>query len=267
MFQFLPGLLFSFFNLSFLECDLYYRMMRPIRGMDLPANAEDSILLDYISPNPFTACWRAFGSGHIRQAWYIKLAMVCTSTPIIATKIFFRRYEDRGYSLVIYPRNLYISLIVLCIYCASMWFAGPPEEYRATRRLSNLVDTISFCYDSSVVQCPLFYVPADKEGDPAEFLYPRVRKACYKYQYGMYLGAGCGRRHLGFDIYQHNGRDGNIHYNVDRFRSQLTKEEKQDAWRARQPRIDLLYGQSQTSELQHLVSSTSVVEQIASDDT
>jgi hypothetical protein len=50
----LPSILYSFFNVVFVLADIYHHTMLPLQNMFKPpagATAEESMLLDYLSPD------------------------------------------------------------------------------------------------------------------------------------------------------------------------------------------------------------------------
>jgi hypothetical protein len=213
LFPFLPALLLSYFNLIFLHADLFYRFMQPIRGMDDPSPAEENVLLDYVSPDLITNIFKAFGNGHYRVAWHALLSLGCTSSPIIAGRIFAREDFGNGLVMVVTPINFYISFAMLCFYCVIAVFAIPGPKYRAPRMLLNLMDLVTFCYDSTILKCSEFCVQ-DKTYRQIH-LQSQVYLAKRKYQFGMYLGLS-GRRHLGFDVEERTDDSGNRFKPVDR---------------------------------------------------
>lgn len=235
-FSTLPALLFSVFNITFVFSSLHYRLMQPIRGMDTDngASPRDSILVDYISPNPFTAIYKAIKKRHYRVAWQTQLALWCTSTPIVAARIFVRLKVGNDYVMAIQPIPFYVSFALLCFYCGALWYAIPPLEYRAPRTIYNLVDTISLCYQSSILDCKEFSV--DVKGKTDTDPINAVKAADRRFQFGLYLGLD-DRRHIGFDVAQRRGADGSIFRPVDRFVYRVSAKDKQGVRRLWRPMI------------------------------
>lgn len=96
------------------------------------------------------------------------------------------------------------------------------------------MDVISYCYDSSLIRSPEFFVSVTETDEKT--VYERVKEAKKRYQFGMYLGSLSGRRHLGFD--EAEIRDSNIVRSVHRFRHTLNEREKLLQRQLRFPKID-----------------------------
>ena len=66
----LPSLLFSFYNIVFLNADVHYRTTQALHGLSKPQLPEKNLLLDYISPDPISVIFKALSSSHYRVAWH-----------------------------------------------------------------------------------------------------------------------------------------------------------------------------------------------------
>lgn len=83
IFNGLPPIVFSAFNISFLSTEIYHRAMQPIKGMDSRGRAEESLLIDYISPIPPSSVFKAVKNKHFHIAWNLTLALVCTTVFVV----------------------------------------------------------------------------------------------------------------------------------------------------------------------------------------
>lgn len=75
----IPSFTVGLGNIIILQSDTYHRMLQPIRGMDKPASAQQSILIDYLSPDPLTIITTSISNGHYRIAWGSFLSMICST--------------------------------------------------------------------------------------------------------------------------------------------------------------------------------------------
>jgi len=106
---------------------------------------------------------------------------------IVAGRIFaFAESENGAYIMVVVPRNFYASFAILCVYCVAIWIARPSKEARSCWPLHSIVDFISTCYQSDILNCPEFWVQS--ENDTEQHLKAQVTLANRRYQYGIYIG-------------------------------------------------------------------------------
>ncbi len=194
VFSFVPSLVFSFINITYVTSDTYHRMMQPICGLNRPDEATENILIDYISTDPISTLVQSVYNEHWRIAWGSVTVLLCSISTITAGSIFSFDKDaqtasaSRGHIIAIL---VYLSINVLMLPLAAL-----APQYDAGRVLWNIMDTISLCYDSPVVQCPWF-----KTQDHAEKeIHFKSRIICEKRKYGLghYEGVSH-RRRFGFD--------------------------------------------------------------------
>lgn len=189
----LPSFVLNLGSIIFLQSDTYHRMLQPIREMDKPALAQQSLLVDYLSPDPLSVIATAVPNGHYRVAWGSFLAMICSTGPIVAGGMF--TVDPGSETFRAAPSSAYLVLGILCCYTIAIPFARPSAKYAAGRGLWNIIDTLSFCYDSPIREYPEF--SAQGKLDEEIHLKSQVIIARRQYQFGYYLGLS-GRRRLGF---------------------------------------------------------------------
>jgi hypothetical protein len=186
--NFLTAFLYNLYSLTFILADARFRSMQSIHDMETPQLGKESILLDYISPDPFTVLAIALRKSHWRIAWHTFLASTCQITPILAGHIFTRRRQGITRALFVNPPTFYISVAIMCVYCIALPFARLPAGYRTPRPLNTVFDIILYCYHSHLPLLPEFEVqdPNDKQ----EHLKAKVILARHQYQFGLYRCIG-----------------------------------------------------------------------------
>lgn len=193
----LPVFTLSLCNLSLLQSDVYHRTRQPVRGMDKPALARDSILLDYVSTDPFTTIVTALDKGHYRVAWGTFIALSCTSSNILVGNMF--QYDTAAQTFQSTPLQAYAVLAVVLAYCIAVVLARPDPKYATGRRaLENIIETLSLCYDSPLLSSkhsPEFSV--QDRTDKEIHLTSQVIVERDYYQFGVYRGIS-GKPRLGF---------------------------------------------------------------------
>lgn len=197
LFNFLPSFIFALYNSTFLTSDTYHRLMQSVHGMSLGKGPEETLLVDYISPDPISGSYKALRSKHFRIFWGIFIANTWSFVVTIAGRIFSRQRVGLSFIVTLSRWNLYLSLAALVVGTIWMIKADLPLSYRCTRAFFRLTDVASFTYHSSIHLLPQFRVPAWSKN--YEDLKRQVMHADGSYQFGLYLGL-CGRRHLGFDL-------------------------------------------------------------------
>jgi hypothetical protein len=162
--------------------------------METPQMADQSILLDYISPDPITIFITSLENRHWRIAWHTFVASTCQISPILAGYVFTRSRQGLTRATMVNPPNFYISLTIMGIYCIALPFARPPPGYRTPRPLRALFDLALYCYHSRLPRLPEFEIqhPSYEE----KHLKAKVVLKKRQYQFGLYL-CDVNKRHLG----------------------------------------------------------------------
>jgi hypothetical protein len=194
LYSFLPSLPFWAFSTYFINVDLQLRLHAPLNGLSTPNEAEKNLLLDYLSPDPATLVFKALSNSHYRIAFHAFLALLTNYSVLVAARIFNRQIIDGTVYMVIAPTNFYAALGILCFYTAIIPFSRPPITFATPRFWHSVLDTLSFVYDSRVLECPEFDVQ-DKTDEQKHFI-AKCIVAKRKFCFGMYYGIS-GRRHMG----------------------------------------------------------------------
>ncbi|KAF2147404.1 uncharacterized protein K452DRAFT_354802 [Aplosporella prunicola CBS 121167] len=219
LFYFLPTISLSVWNLAWLRAAYFYRHVQPIACMDGSKPPQETVLLDYLSISLSEAIYTAITNRHFRVAISSLLAMVGTIIQILPGKVFFnvswRGHRDKvEYIASIVPSYLYGCLAITIVYIILLGFLRPTPQYRTPRACYNIVDLVSYCYNSKMLDDPEFDTqdPTDEE----IHFKSKIHLAKRKYQIGMYLGKD-GHRHLGFDIVPQKTDDPTHRVKVDKF--------------------------------------------------
>ena len=199
LFSFLPTILFALFNGTFVFSDHYHRIMIPIQNMVKDsAAAEKSVLMDYVSTNIFWVIFDAMWNGHIKIWWGATVALICTSSHIVAARVFtLSMTEQNDYVMLVAKRNFIAAYAILTLYLVIIWFARPYGVVRTCRPLYTLVDFGMMCHRSYILKCPEFC--AQDKDNTEEHLRSQVILANRKYQFGIYHGMD-GQDHLGISL-------------------------------------------------------------------
>jgi hypothetical protein len=168
--------------------------MESLHRMNTPQPSDQSVLLDYVSPDPVTIIITSLQNHHWRVAWHTFVACTCQISPIPAGHVFTRGRQGLTRATMVNPPNIYVSLGIMVAYCIALPFARLPSGYRTPRPLRTMFDLALLCYDSELPCLPEFEV--QHETDREEHLKAKVVLAKRDYQFGLYLGKD-GRRHLG----------------------------------------------------------------------
>lgn len=191
------AILLTIFGVVYAPADLFYRRMQPFAGMALPKLADENILLDYIGPNGAEVLLNSLKNGHWRVACFSIVVKYHQFTPIFASKAFIFVREGNVTKVKGVPSWFYVCMATLVLNLFLIMYARPPWSYRMPRYIQSIVDMISFCAESLVVDGPEFNIqdPTDEE---IHFL-SRIHLAKNYYLFGIYHGKD-GQRHLGFDV-------------------------------------------------------------------
>lgn len=131
-----------------------------------------------------------------QQGWSQVAIMPCTHCsvpPIIASGMFILDLEAHNFRAD--PKIVYMVPGFLCLYLLALPFARPDAGYAAGRGLWNIIDMVSLCYDSPLLQCREF--SAQRVTDEETHLKCRVILQKRRYQFGYYKGIS-GHHRLGF---------------------------------------------------------------------
>ncbi|KAK2592179.1 hypothetical protein QQS21_010121 [Conoideocrella luteorostrata] len=227
IFSFLSSFLYSSCNIVLLQSDTSHRMLQPIREMDMPAPGRESVLVDYISPNPITIIITACKKAHYRIVWGSFAALTCTIAPIVAGSMF--TFDLTEHTFRASPAPTCAALGIACIYVLALPVARIDTKYVASRGLWNIVDTLSLCYDSPILRCPEFTTQGKRDKEDIHMRSQIIRQG-RRYQFGYYLGDS-GRRRLGFSVaklvYLQRDQDG--HPRVDPASSEEYSVDEKDS--------------------------------------
>jgi hypothetical protein len=196
---FLPSFVLVIFGVLWINVDNFYRTVQPLAAMHEAAPASQTILLDYLQCPSVIALFKAALAAHWRVAWFALLAMSANIGPIVAGGIFSTKSNERGpeFTVSVSTRNLWVTLFLLAIYLSSLPYALPRPQHLLPRQNNTMADMISYCYESRLVDHPMFSV--QQPDDNEIHLASKVHLEKQLYMFGLYLGKD-GRRHFGIDI-------------------------------------------------------------------
>lgn len=222
IFNLFPSLVYGLFNNTFLSSDLYRRTMVPVehmaaalpeadhkrclRGSNLDdadkmtgATAQDSMLLDYFSPDLITCVCAALGAKEWRLAYGAVLAALCNSVYVVVGRIFvFDDSDPARFTVYIQAANFFAALAIMALYLVSVWVLRPHGVLRTCRRIYTLVDFACLVHQSPLRECPEFWVQG--LGDTEDHMKAQVVLADRVYRFGIYEGVD-GGEHLGVSIH------------------------------------------------------------------
>lgn len=209
-------LFLGFFQWFFTTASRYYCAMEPVRGLKESRPLDQSMLLDYLSPDPFTTVVRALTNKHFRVAWFTFLATFARTTPIVAGRILRQapqQAEEESLRFLIEPFYFYFTTGLVALYCISLPFTRVPPPYCAPHWLATALDLYPYIYHSHLAQHYEFVTrhPLDEESH----LNAQVLLTRRQYHFGLYRCEG-GRRHIGISPSEYSSREGGRHRPVDK---------------------------------------------------
>jgi hypothetical protein len=201
-------LVFGAFHLNFVSADLYHRTMAPvskmsgrlkeedamrIRPFDAPnpikgATARDSVLLDYLMPDPVSCVAKAIMEGEYRIAVGVVLASISNTLYLLLAQLF--HFDDRpgqGYSVRLNLDVFYGLYAILVVYLLSIWILRPRGPIRTCRLLYTLMDMAILVHQSPILLCPEFYCEPLLGLEEAQFQ-AQILIADRVHSYGVYGG-------------------------------------------------------------------------------
>lgn len=202
------ALFFGAFNLNFVSADLYHRTMAPVSKMsgrlkeedatrispfNAPnpikgATARDSVLLDYLLPDPVSCVAKAVMEGEYRIAVGVVMASVSNTLYLLLAQLFhFDDRPGRGYSVRLNLGVFYGLYAILVVYLVSIWILRPRGPIRTCRPLYTLMDMAILVHQSPILLCPEFYCEPLLGLEEAQFQ-AQILIADRVYSYGVYGG-------------------------------------------------------------------------------
>lgn len=201
-------LMFGSFHVNFVSADIYHRTMAPISKMagrladedrarikpfDLAhsvngASARESVLLDYLAPDPVSCVAKAVMEGEYRIAVGVVLASVSNTLYLLLAQLFhFDDKAGQGYSVRFNLNVFYALYAILVIYCVSIWVLRPRGPIRTCRLLHTLMDTAILVHQSPMLLCPEFFCEPPLALEEAQFQ-AQILLADRVHSYGVYTG-------------------------------------------------------------------------------
>jgi hypothetical protein len=121
--------------------------------MNTPQPSDQSVLLDYVSPDPVTIIITSLQNHHWRVAWHTFVACTCQISPIPAGHVFTRGRQGLTRATMVNPPNIYVSLGIMVAYCIALPFARLP---RATGPLGPCVPCSILRSSVTTVSCHVY---------------------------------------------------------------------------------------------------------------
>ncbi|RFU27748.1 hypothetical protein B7463_g8603, partial [Scytalidium lignicola] len=180
------------------NADIYYRMVQPYVGMCEPKPATENLLLDYPYAPPILVTFSALRKKHWKVAGTSLLSFVAVYPAILTGSIFNVIPDGNGFAVNTSLGALYGTIAFLALYSISIPFFWPTQKRLFPRPVIRLIDVISFCYASRILDDPAF-----SSTDPTDrpiHLVSRIHLQKAKYVFGLYKGRNDGGLHMGFDV-------------------------------------------------------------------
>jgi len=188
--------------------DLNMRFMQPFVNMfkENPAEADESILLSYITLSPLQVPLTAYDKGHYMVSWYSTLNTISPLFPIFVGGLLTVSGDDKRVRFS-FSLSAYIGIMVsLVLYSISLPWAFPHPRRLLPRQFHSMADLMAFCHQARFLGSPHFNI-ADRRRTPTkEHMEARIRLSGDRFLFGTYYGRDT-KLHLGFDVEESRAHD------------------------------------------------------------
>jgi hypothetical protein len=174
----------------------------------IPAKAEESILLAYITLSPFQVPLTAWDKGHYKVCIYSTLSTLSPLFPIFVGGLLTvtpnETYDRVNFS---FSLSAYIGIVVSLVLYSFLLPMAMPGAYRLLpRQLYSLADLMVMCHESKFMASPHLDITDPDRTPSKEHMEARILLTDDRFLFGLYQGRD-GHRHIGFDVAQEREPD------------------------------------------------------------
>ncbi|OAL29700.1 hypothetical protein AYO22_02114 [Fonsecaea multimorphosa] len=202
LFRSVPVYVAGVFTATIIEwVDLNMRFMQPFINMFGKAgDAEDTVLLAYITTSPLQVPITAIAKGHYKVAVFSILNTLSPLFPIFIGGLL--QLEDEGKRVMFtFSLSAYIGIMVFLIgWTVAMPFAFPVQKRLLPRQFYSMADLMAMCHKSFFLQRPYLDFADNTRTPSKEIMEARILMSGDRFLFGHYTDDE-DRRHIGFDIH------------------------------------------------------------------
>ena len=168
-----------------------------------PADADDSILLSYITVAPLQVPLTAWDRGDYKVCIYSTLNTLSPLFPIFVGALLVPTPTSDGKRVNFqFSLSAYIgAMVFLILYTVLLIAAFPPPYRRLPREFYSLADLMAMCHQSSFMLDPDFDISSRDSTPDKKYMESRIHLRGSKYLFGSYRGLDA-QWHMGFDVAQ-----------------------------------------------------------------
>jgi Protein of unknown function (DUF3433) len=187
--------------------DLNMRFMQPFLNMfKKPAEADQSILLSYITLSPLQVPLTAYDKKHYKVSWYSTLNTISPLFPIFVGGLLTVS-GDKERVTFDFSLSAYIGIMVsLILYSISLPWAFPHPHRLLPRQFYSMADLMAFCHQARFLGSPYLNIADPKRTPTKEHMEARIRLSGDRFLFGSYYGRDK-KSHLGFDVEESRAQD------------------------------------------------------------
>ncbi|KUJ19635.1 uncharacterized protein LY89DRAFT_716177 [Mollisia scopiformis] len=174
----------------------------------IPAKAEESILLAYLTISPLQVPLTAWNKGHFKVCIYSTLSTLSPLFPIFVGGLLIIT-PSPDYKRVEFSFSLsaYIGIMVSLALYALLLPAAMPGAYRLLpRQLYSLADLMALCHESKFMASPHLDITDSERTPSKQHMEARLLLTDDRFLFGKYRGRD-GHGHIGFDVAQEREPD------------------------------------------------------------
>lgn len=225
IFRSAPTYLAGIFNSIIIESvDLNMRFMQPFRNMRggnkrrfaewikqlnrpnegaraEPVEANESILLNYITVSPLQVPLTAWDRKHWKVCIYSSLNTLSPLFPIFVGALLVpTANKDKVRVDFQFSLSAYIGVTFFLFLYGVLLIAAIPPPYRLVpRQFYSLADLMAMCHQAHFLASPHFNIANNDKTPTKEHMEARIRLSGHRFLFGMYKGRSDHDWHMGFD--------------------------------------------------------------------